>query len=84
MSKRRESMRVAGWLAIAAGLSAVALAMVSTELWADVLGAYGLLFFLTGAWAVGGIALLGGYERRAARAEATARISADPRETVSR
>jgi hypothetical protein len=84
MSTRREAIRIAGWAGIAAGLSAMALGAVTGLVWAQVLGAYGLLFVLAGAWAVGGLAILSRVQRRTLVAQASSRIVRDPREPVSR
>jgi hypothetical protein len=84
MSKRREFLRAAGWMAVIGGLAGLAIAVVSDQQWADLAGAYGLLFVLSGAWTVGGVSVLNRHERRAARVRAAARIVTDPREPISR
>lgn len=68
MNKRRDVMRVGGWLAMVWGAVSVALAIATNYDWADLAGGYGLLLALTGAWTVAGLELLNRYERRTARA----------------
>lgn len=70
MSKRREVMRVGGWLAVVWGVTSVLLAIATDDLWADLAGGYGLLVALAGMWQVAGLELLTRRERMAqARAE---------------
>ena len=74
MSKRRDVMRIGGWLALAWGLISVALAVATDSEWADLAGGYGLLLSLAGGWTVAGLAFLGRYEQRVAQAKATSRV----------
>ena len=73
MNKRRDVMRVGGWLAMVWGVVSVTLAIATNYDWADLAGGYGILLTLTGGWTVAGLELLGRHERRTAKA--TNRIS---------
>jgi hypothetical protein len=66
MNKRREALRGAGWLAVLTGLVSVLAAGITDEVALDYAAAYGLLFVGAGLWALGGLALLSRFERRAA------------------
>lgn len=68
MNKRRDVMRVGGWLAMAWGVVSVVLAIATTNEFADLAGGYGLMLALTGGWTVAGLELLGRHERRTAKA----------------
>jgi hypothetical protein len=65
MNKRRETLRVAGWLAVLAGLTATAAAVLTDSRPMDLMGAYGLLLSLAGTWAVIGVTVLSRLERNA-------------------
>jgi hypothetical protein len=82
MNKRRDVMRVGGWLAMVWGVVSVALAIATNYDWADLAGGYGILLTLTGGWTVAGLELLSRHERRTA--EATNRISANRQGALSR
>lgn len=82
MNKRRDVMRVGGWLAMVWGVVSVALAIATNFDWADLAGGYGILLTLTGAWTVAGVELLGRYERRTAKA--TNRIATERQSALSR
>jgi hypothetical protein len=69
MNKRREVMRTAGWLAVLSGALTMAAAALTDSIGLDLLGAYGLLFTLTGGWALVGIHILARHERVAAERE---------------
>jgi hypothetical protein len=66
MSKRREALRVAGWLALVSGLASLLAAALTDTVAIDYVAAYGVLLAGAGLWAVGGVALLNRYERRSA------------------
>lgn len=68
MNKRRDVMRVGGWLAMVWGAVSVALAIATNYDWADLAGGYGIMLTLTGAWTVAGVELLSRHERRTAKA----------------
>lgn len=82
--KRRDVMRVAGWLALIWGVVSVTLAIATSFDWADLAGGYGLLLAVTGAWTVAGTELLGRHERRMAQARAGSRITPNRQGAVSR
>ena len=84
MSNRRDVMRIAGWVAIMVGTAAIAVGVVTANEWAQAAGSYGFLLVLSGAWTVGGLAVLSRSGRQTAKVPATTRITADPRETFSR
>jgi hypothetical protein len=73
MNKRREALRVAGWLAVLGGLVSVVGAAFTDELALDYLAAYGILLLGAGAWAIGGLAALNRYERRTAARQVAVR-----------
>lgn len=64
MSKRREALRAAGWLALLSGLVSVIGAAVTDQVALDYLAAYGVLLVGAGLWVVAGVAALNRYERR--------------------
>jgi hypothetical protein len=82
MNKRRDVMRVGGWLAMVWGVVSAVLAIATTNEFADLAGGYGLLLAVSGAWTVAGLELLGRHERRAAKA--TNRIAANRQGALSR
>ena len=82
MNKRRDVMRVGGWLAMIWGVVSVALAIATTNEFADLAGGYGLLLAMAGAWTVAGLELLGRHERRTAKA--TNRIVTNRQGALSR
>lgn len=82
MNKRRDLMRVGGWLAMVWGMVSVVLAIATTNEFADLAGGYGLLLALTGAWTVAGLQLLSRHERRTANA--TNRIATNRQGALSR
>ena len=82
MNKRRDVMRVGGWLAMVWGVVSVVLAIATTNEFADLAGGYGLLLVLTGAWAVAGVELLSRHERRTA--QATNRMATNRQGALSR
>ena len=84
MNKRRDVMRVAGWLALVWGVVSVALAIATSFDWADLAGGYGLMLALTGGWTVTGLELLTRHERRAAQAKALNRIATNRQGALSR
>ena len=85
MSTRRQGMRIAGWLGILSGIAAMVLAVASDDRFADLAGAYGLLFVVAGAWTVAGLFLLERHERPSAMPAASpVSISTDSTETVAR
>jgi hypothetical protein len=68
MNKRRDVMRVGGWLAMVWGVVSVALAIATNNEFADLAGGYGMLLAVAGAWTVAGLQLLARHERRTAKA----------------
>jgi hypothetical protein len=66
MNKRREVLRVAGWIAVLGGLLSVIGAAVTDTVVLDYMAAYGILFLGAGSWAIAGLAVLNRYERRVA------------------
>ena len=58
MNRRREVLRVAGWLAVICGLASTTAAVMSDALVADLMGGYGLLIALAGGWALIGLHVL--------------------------
>jgi len=84
MSKRRDVMRIGGWLALTWGLISVVLAVATDFPWADLAGGYGLLLALTGGWTVAGLAFLSRHEQRTAQAKAANRIVSNQQGAVSR
>jgi hypothetical protein len=84
MSKRRDVMRIGGWLALIWGVASVLLAMATDLDWADLAGGYGLLLALTGGWTVAGLAFLGRHEQRMAQAKAANLIVTNRQGAVSR
>jgi hypothetical protein len=82
--KRRDVMRVAGWLAMVWGVISVALAITTSFDWADLAGGYGLLLAVTGAWTVTGTELLDRHQRRAAQAKAVNRMPTNRQGALSR
>jgi hypothetical protein len=84
MSKRREVMRVGGWLALVWGVASVVLAIATDLDWADLAGGYGLPLAITGAWAVVGLAVLNRHQQRVAQDRVANRISPNQQGAVSR
>jgi hypothetical protein len=84
MSKRREVMRVGGWLALVWGVVSVLLAIATDLDWADLAGGYGLPLAITGAWAVVGLAFLHRHEQRLAQTRVANRITPNQQGAVSR
>jgi hypothetical protein len=84
MSKRREVMRVGGWLALVWGVVSVVLAIATDLDWADLAGGYGLALAITGAWTVVGLAFLNRHEQRLAQARVANRITPNQQGAVSR
>jgi hypothetical protein len=84
MNKRRDVMRVGGWLAMTWGLVSVALAITTNFDWADLAGGYGLMLALTGGWTVAGLGLLSRHERRMAQAQTPSRITSNRQGVLSR
>jgi len=74
MNKRREVMRIAGWLAVLSGAAAMGASVLTDSFAIDFLGAYGLLFTMTGGWTLAGLSLLARNERRAAARQDAARV----------
>ena len=64
MQKRREGLRAAGWIGILVGVMGLAIGAVGGSDVARLAGAYGMLFLLSGGWAVVGVELLVRHERR--------------------
>ena len=83
MQKRREAMRVAGWLGVAAGMFAIGFSVVNGSDVARLAGSYGIMLVFGGAWALVGLQILARHERRTALARNTQPI-ADQRPAVSR
>jgi hypothetical protein len=77
MNKRRETLRAAGWLAVLAGLTATAAAVMTDSRPVDLMGAYGLLLSLAGAWAVVGVTVLSRLERKTPERELAANAVPD-------
>jgi hypothetical protein len=71
MSKRREALRVAGWLTLLTGLISVVAAAFTDMAVVDYMAAYGVLFVGAGLWVVAGLAVVSRYERRAAARHVT-------------
>jgi hypothetical protein len=67
MQKRREGLRVAGWIGVLAGVIGLAIGAVGGSDAAHLVGAYGMLFLLAGGWAVIGVELLVRHDRRSRR-----------------
>jgi hypothetical protein len=67
MQKRREALRVAGWVGVLVGVIGIAIGATSGTDVARMVGAYGMLLVLSGGWAVIGVELLVRHERRGAR-----------------
>jgi hypothetical protein len=84
MSKRREVMRIGGWLALVWGVASVLLAIATDLDWADLAGGYGLPLAITGAWTVVGLAVLNRHEQRVAQARVANRITPNQQGAVSR
>ena len=82
MNKRRDVMRVGGWLAMVWGVVSVALAIATNNQFADLAGGYGLMLALTGGWTVAGLEVLSRHERRTAKA--TNRIATNRQGALSR
>lgn len=64
MNKRREGMRAAGWIGVLVGVLGLAIGAVGGSDIARLAGAYGMLFLLSGGWAVIGVELLVRHDRR--------------------
>jgi hypothetical protein len=84
MSKRREVMRLGGWLALVWGFASVVLAIATDLDWADLAGGYGLGLAFTGAWTVVGLELLNRHQQRLSQARAANRITPNQKAAVSR
>ena len=84
MSKRREVMRVGGWLALVWGVASVLLAIATDLDWADLAGGYGLGLAITGAWTVVGVELLNRHQQRLAQARVASRMPTNQQGAVSR
>jgi len=84
MSKRRDVMRVGGWLALVWGVASVVLAIATDLDWADLAGGYGLGLAFTGAWTVAGLELLKRHQQRVSQARAANRIAPNQQGAVSR
>jgi hypothetical protein len=66
------------------GTAAIAVGVVTANEWTQAAGSYGFLLVLSGAWTVGGLAVLSRSGRHPAKVPATTRIAADSRKTFSR
>jgi hypothetical protein len=71
MSKRREALRVAGWLTLLTGLISVVGAALTNVATLDYVAAYGVLFVGAGLWVVLGLSAVTRYERRVAARHGT-------------
>ena len=69
MQKRREALRVAGWVGVLVGVLAIAIGATAGTDVARMVGAYGMLLVLSGGWAVIGVELLVRHDRRGARVQ---------------
>lgn len=84
MQKRREALRIAGWLGVLTGLIGLAVGAIGGSDVARLVGAYGMLLVLSGGWAVIGTELLVRHERRAAAVTRSARAASDQQGALSR
>jgi hypothetical protein len=83
MQKRRVALRVAGWLAMLSGaVGLTAGALLATPM-GGMVGTYGLLLIVAGAWTVIGIELVERHQRRSSRIPQAAGTT-DQRGVVSR
>jgi hypothetical protein len=67
MNKRREALRVAGWIAMLAGAVGLTVGAFSGSDLGRLIGSYAMLLLGAGAWAVVGLEVLERYERRSSR-----------------
>jgi hypothetical protein len=67
MQKRRDALRVAGWIGMLAGAFGLTVgALVGRDI-GGLIGSYALLLIVSGAWAVVGLELVERRERRSSR-----------------
>ena len=64
MNRRREVLRAGGWIGVLVGVLGLAIGAFGGNDVARLAGAYGMLFLLSGGWAVIGVELLTRHERR--------------------
>ena len=77
MQKRREALRVAGWIGVLIGVIAMAIGATAGTDVARLVGTYGMLLVLSGGWAVVGVELLVRHERRSRRVQQAASPSSE-------
>lgn len=67
MQKRRDALRVAGWIAMLAGAVGLTVGALVGGDGGGLMGTYGMLLIVSGAWAVVGLELMVRVERRTSR-----------------